>query len=216
GFFSVKNLFDEFNQSGCILRDWIRSDGAIAFGRIIRGLLLLWLLHCAEAAMHFLYRYFFFAGGSAPDIAEGINQRSNPVTIELVADRGDQGSASLYCALHKGIHVREPQLHGDCRTPQGLSAETAAFRPFLAHRDDRIPDHDLCVPDSPFILEAHNFLRAKGMLVELDCFSCIFEDQSWDCDSANRSNRVSRGGHGTAPFQIRFEFLNKIRARQIA
>ena len=134
-FFGAEGLLGKLQQRRAILRDQVRSHGAIAFGNRSDHRLLGHGHRCPEPAMHLFGRYLFLDCVNVPRISEGIKQSPVAVTVELIGDRCRQLGAGSYRMFNKSVHVGHIDCHTDGRLSQSLCAVAATFRPLLAEHD---------------------------------------------------------------------------------
>src|SRR5579862_2894218 len=125
--------------------------------------------------MHFLNRHLFFGCGNSPGIAERIGEVPYTLAIELIRDWAKRLQPRSNRSRCKGVDVWDLQIQLYRRLAESLSAESSAFRPFLGKVNDRIAERNFCVGDFALNLEAHSFLCAKSLPIEVDCCGDILE-----------------------------------------
>src|SRR5581483_5026242 len=64
------------------------------------------------------------------------------------------------------------------RLPQGLSAESSPFGPFVAQKEHGVADFDFGVRNLAFDFKTADFLRAQGLLIKVDSLGNVCVGQT--------------------------------------
>src|SRR5215472_16825246 len=121
------------------------------------------------AAADFLRRDILDMCRDVPDMAARIDDRAEPVAVELVLDRPLQGRAGSDGFFRHNIDIREIEVQPDRRAADRRRGERAHLGMLVGEHDEAVADFELGMADpAAGSVEFHAELGAEHLLVEIN------------------------------------------------